>query len=187
MFKYGLSLIKGFSDWDKAQLPNPENHDVNETFYVERANGIFVFAINFILCHEFAHVEKEHIDKLKVGQVLKSHIMDFEKEADDRAIELMLLGVNDETKKSIHVGILVGLCSMLFFRKETNSDSHPDTDDRIHTFLMKVNPPPEDALWGIATLSFKLWDNQFSKNFNWPKKVHDMKELYEHIREEIKK
>ncbi|MCC5941011.1 MAG: hypothetical protein JJU37_05665 [Balneolaceae bacterium] len=187
LFKYGISLITLFSDWDKERLPNPEYYDSQDTFYIERANSIFLFAINFILCHEFAHVEKEHIDKIKKGISKVSHIKDYEKEADDRAIDLMLLGVNDHTRSSVQVGILAGLCSMLFFKKETTNSTHPDTDDRIHSFLVKINPPPEDALWGIAGLSFKLWDNQFSKNFNWPKEIDDLKELYYHIRKQIKK
>ncbi len=185
LFRYGISLITLFSPWDKKLLPNPEIYDDADAFWIENANAIFVFAMNFILCHEFAHVEKQHHEKLRSGQNTDSHRLDFEKEADERAIELMLLGVTPENERTIQVGILVGLCSLLFFSATAKRRTHPDSDDRIHTLLERINPEPSDSMWGIAALSYKLWDNQFSKNYNWPNSVLTMKELYENIREQI--
>jgi hypothetical protein len=67
LFKYGISIIKTFTPWDKDKLPNPELFESNDAFWIEKANGLFVFAMNFILCHEFAHVEKKHLEKRKAG------------------------------------------------------------------------------------------------------------------------
>jgi hypothetical protein len=97
----------------------------------------------------------------------------------------MLLGTTSETEKSIKIGILIGLLCLLFFRKETKGITHPDTDDRIHTYLTKINPDPADAEWGISALAYKLWDNQFSKNFRWLNDLHTMQELYENVRSQI--
>lgn len=186
LFEYAKSLITSFSNWDKMDLPNPEEYSQDDVFYIERANGLFVYAINFILCHEFAHVEKDHIKKLRLGQNTVSHILDFEKEADGRAMDLVLSGITDRTKLSAEIGVLMGLSSMLFFKQKTMTTTHPATDDRMHELIIKANPTNADAHWGIATLAFKLWDQQFIKNFIWPNEVYDLKELYEMIRNQIK-
>jgi len=187
LFNYAISLIKVFSSWDKTYFPNPEIYEDKNEFFIERANGVFVHAVNFILCHEFAHVEKEHFEQHKNLLNTNGHILQFEKEADKRAIELVMRGATDETRVTVNLGILVGLCCLLFFRRETTGgETHPDTDDRINGFLTELNLDPSDRMWGIAALAFKLWDNQFSKNFHWPKHVQDFKELYEYIREQVK-
>ncbi|MFN3641088.1 MAG: phage exclusion protein Lit family protein, partial [Flavobacterium sp.] len=185
LFNYAKSLIVMFSEWDKNNLPNPEEYSAEDVFFIERANGLFVYAMNFILCHEFAHIELEHIEKRKQGQNSTSDILKFEKEADARAMELVLNGINDKTKLSAEIGVLMGLCCMLFFKQKSETTTHPATDDRIHKLIEKVNASNADPHWGIAVLAFKLWDDQFVKNFNWPKSVHDLKELYELIRTEI--
>lgn len=187
LFDYAKTLITSYSEWDKNELPNPEIYSQDDVFFIERANGLFVYAMNFILCHEFAHIEKDHLEQLKQGKNSESHILSFEKEAYERAMTLVLSGANENTKLSAEIGVLVGLCSMLFFKQKSVTTTHPATDDRIHSLIEKAKPSNADAHWGIASLAFKLWDNQFMKNFNWPTEVHDLKELYELIREEIKK
>ncbi|MFD0701927.1 phage exclusion protein Lit family protein [Myroides pelagicus] len=185
LFDYAKSLIVYYSVWDKTNLPNPEEYAADDTFFIERANGLFIYAMNFILCHEFAHIEFDHIEKIKQGRNTVSDILEFEKEADLRSMELVLSGVTNNTKLSAEIGVLMGLCSMLFFKQKSETTTHPATDDRIHKLIEKVNASNADPHWGIAVLAFKLWDNQFIKNFNWPKKVQDLKELYDLIRQEI--
>ncbi len=181
LLAYGRSLIKMYTPWDMAALPNPQRYNSDDV-WVERANGVFTYAMNFILCHEFAHAEKQHIDQLnglrRTPEEVRQVRIAFEKEADQRAIELMLQGTTTATAASQYSGILVGLCSMLFFSSTTTSRVHPSTDDRINAFIETVNPEPASPLWGIATLAFRLWDGQFSKDLTWPKEVRDMKELY---------
>ncbi|MFN8271963.1 MAG: phage exclusion protein Lit family protein [Chitinophagaceae bacterium] len=185
LFNYGISLIKFFTVWDKDYLPNPEDYYKHDEFFVHRSNSIFVYAMTFILCHEYAHVEKEHIDKKINGKTSLADSIRFEKEADARAIELMLSGATNETQKSISAGILIGLCCLLFFKKETSNNSHPDTDERIHSFLITLDAKADDPIWGMAALAFKLWDNQFSKYYSWPKAVKDFKEMYLFIKNEV--
>lgn len=179
LFQYGKSLIKVYSVWDKQSLPNPEEYSEDEAFYIHRANGLFVYAINFILCHEFAHVEKDHVNAVVSRNVPNDERKLFEKEADARAIELMLDGKNGITDKSIELGILIGFCSMLFFRSTTyGGHHHPDTDSRIKSYLEKLRPKEGDPLWGIAALFLKFWDDQFNLNFVWPKHINDFRELF---------
>lgn len=186
LFQYGKSLIKVYSEWNKETLPNPEKYSKEEEFYIHRANGLFVFATNFILCHEFAHVEKDHTKAVSTRTVQNSERKKFEKEADERAIELMLNGKDGENDKSIELGILIGLASMLYFRDNVyGGDHHPDTDTRIKTYLEKINPSNEEPIWGVASLFFKLWDNQFNLNFNWPKHINDFKELFYNTLEQV--
>ena len=182
VFNYGISLIKIFTPWDKENLPNPEYYHEDDEFYIIRVNSIFVYALNFILCHEFIHVEREHIDKLIVGTASSLDKLEFEKEADKKAIELILSGVSEERRISANAGILVGLCSLLYFKNETLSRTHPDTDKRIDNLPNYIKPNNDDPIWGIASLAYRLWDNQFTKSLSYPKQVEDFKEMYEWIK-----
>ena len=73
LFDYGLSLIDIFNPWDK-NLPNPEEYDDSEAFYIERANSVFLYALNFILCHELGHVILGHIDQ-SIDAINKSSVI----------------------------------------------------------------------------------------------------------------
>ena len=180
-------MIVTFNEWDKDNLPNPEKYHPGDKFDIERANGYFIYAVNFILCHEFAHIEKGHFNKLKLGENSIRHKLEFEKEADLRAMELVLSGVTINTKLSAEIGILLGLSSMLFFKPKSETSTHPATDERMNALINKIECSDSSDHWGIAALVFKLWDNQFIKNFEWPKEVNSFKELYYLIRSEIQK
>jgi hypothetical protein len=186
LFDYGLSIIRSFSKWNRSELPNPELYPDEMEFYVGRANGIFVNAVNFILCHEFAHVEREHITQIKMGSNTHSHILMFEKEADKRAIELMLDGATEQNRYTRQLGILVGLCCLLFFKKETTgAPTHPDVDDRIHGYLTALNLDSESPLWGVAAMAIRLWDRKFSVDLQYPATIADFKEMYQSLRDQI--
>jgi len=177
LLTYGRSLFDFYTEWNKETLPNPEKYSTGEAFYIERTNSLFLFAINFILCHEYAHVEKGHIDSLSSATI--DDRKRFELEADARAIELVLKGRDGLNDTSIELGTLMGLGALLFFKKSTSGGLvHPDTDTRIKTYLETLQPPNTSPLWGIASLFFKLWDNQFKLQFTWPKAIFDFKELF---------
>ncbi|NMH26554.1 phage exclusion protein Lit family protein [Flavobacterium silvaticum] len=183
LFEYGKSLVTSYSIWDKNYFPNPEEYSADDVFYVERTNGLYLYAMTFILCHEFAHVEFEHFAKLnKVDQKT------LETEADKRAIELVLKSKDGQNDKSVEYGILIGLVSLLFIRKSASGKgSHPDSDERIIKYLETINPDFDEPIWGVACLGIKLWDNQFKHNFDYPKYVNDFKEFFYHLVSQIKK
>jgi hypothetical protein len=185
LLNYGKSLIKKFTIWDKENLPNPEIFYNSDALFIEKTNGIFVYAMNFILCHEFAHAEKEHIAKKINGFTFSYQKIEFENEADKRSIELILKDIDVENKISAELGILIGMCSQLFFRRETTSATHPAIDNKINDFLELVNPEYDSMLWAIAILAYKLWDNQFNINFVWPQETNDYEELYYKIKFQI--
>ncbi len=60
VFNYGLSLKKSYSDWDYS-IPNPEKFDCKYSFYIEKANSVFVSAMFFILSHEIGHSYYNHV------------------------------------------------------------------------------------------------------------------------------
>lgn len=173
VFNYGVYLIKDFIEWDKEELPNPELYPPENKVTIDRTNIIFLYAINFILCHEFAHIEYKHTHSEP----------EIEKEADRRAIELMLQGRNSKTKGELNGGMLAGLCCLLFFSESTISHgkSHPDVDDRINDLLELLDPDPTDFIWGLAYLAYRFWDYKFSKSYPWPDHYNSPKELYKHF------
>lgn len=187
LFDYAKSLIVHFTEWEKDQLPNPEKYSLegNRRNYIEQTTAIYTEAIKFILCHEFTHA-KNHIDKLGDPNLEISHFLDFEKEADDYAIDLMkkgmIPGLNQEASE---IGIVIALLLMFFFRRSTISKKHPNSEDRLTTALEKLNLPDSHVAWGIACIGLKLWDDQFNLNFNWAKEL-PYKESYYKIVKQIK-
>jgi hypothetical protein len=180
---YAKYILVDFKEWDKNRLPNPELYPEEEQEWIEKINGVYVYTMNFILCHEFVHIEKEHIKQRSNDFSLSKFL---EREADARSIELILSGLNAETRATGYAGMLVGMCSLIFFSPEiTGGDSHPDTDIRIDDLMTKLNPSEDSALWGIACVAFKQWEIQFGKKFNWPKSVNSPKEMYYIIKKEI--
>jgi hypothetical protein len=186
VFSYGTSLIDTFSVWDKEKLPNPETYEKKHEADIYNANTVFLFATCFILYHEFSHVEREHFAKMDSGQNTSGHILEFEKEADAKAIKLMLSGATERTREAVDIGVLVGLCCILHLSYQvTGGEEHPDTDDRIHNFLEQLQTTPSDGVWGIAYVAYKLWSRQFSKNYLDLDGAKSSKEKYYYIRQQV--
>jgi hypothetical protein len=177
VYRYGVSLVRRFSPWDKDKLPNPEMYAPSE-FYVEKANGVFVFAMAFILCHELAHIESGHLD----GYIAEADRLLAEQEADRRAVETMLRGATDSgTKLNYGMGMLLGFCSLLTLKGELTSDTHPNLAGRIQRVLSEQNFDELSPLWGVATMSFRLWDDLHNKpnhRIQWPQNCDSYKDLF---------
>ncbi len=62
IFSYALSLKDRYNDWNKSNLPNPELYSDQDKGDIECTNELFLYALNFILCHEFSHISLGHID-----------------------------------------------------------------------------------------------------------------------------
>jgi len=58
LFYYAMSLRTKFSPWDK-ELPNPKTFCEEDRTYIEKANGLFLWAVVWVLCHEIAHFKKK--------------------------------------------------------------------------------------------------------------------------------
>jgi len=161
LFDYGKSLIMGFYPWDKIELPNPEflDEDTDQGMYILKTNDLFVEVMNFILYHETAHAEYEHIRK-------KHNISDKEQknleiDADTRAIELILS--HGKSKKTSELGITIGLASMLFFSKNLEGGKkHPNIDVRLDNALKILKSKNDSPIWSMLVLFLKVWDKQFN-------------------------
>ncbi len=182
IFEYGISIIKVFSVWDKHMLPNPELYTKESSEVIEKVNAIYLYAMNYILCHEFVHSERDHHKQIIE---LQSSPIEIEIEADFMAFSHILKGVNDTNRSTLKVGVLSGLCSLLFFRRDLGGKSHPATDYRIDSFLKFLDPDPNDSIWIYAAISYWLWDQQFGKGLTWADKAQGAKEYYSHIKEQL--
>jgi len=184
LFNYGLSLLESYDTWNINELPNPEFYEVLEEEYVEKANGVYLNAVNFILLHELAHVALGHIDKDIENSEKKivtsdADILKDEYDADSFAFERIIKGAENLTNQStVAAGIIVGMCSFLFFSSSLKGGDHPDPDERLKIALEKLNLQPEDNLWGISCLAFKLWSIKHKINLDWPPIVETYQELF---------
>lgn len=184
LFDYGLTLLKSFSTWDKDNLPNPEYYDPKDNTYIEKINSVYLSAVNFVLVHEFAHVTLGHIDQdieraAKGVFATKEEIKADEYAADNYSFQTLICGADYlANQTTVRMGILAGLCSLLFFSSSLDGDDHPDPDERIKIILEKLNLEETDNLWGIASFALKLWSNHYKIDLNLPAVVDTYKDLF---------
>jgi hypothetical protein len=185
VFQYAVSLINSFEVWNKKTMPNPEFYSCRDKRVIEKVNGLYVYAMNFVLCHEFAHVERGHFENLNPEGIGAGNILNYEKEADNRAIDLYLSGLQDENKYTGEIGLLIGVSSILFLSSKLVSNTHPYTDDRIDNAIQKVSIKSVDTCMGVAIIAYYLWGSIFGKDFVWPEHMRNVKEMYDFIRNQV--
>ena len=179
LFGYGKSLIVSYSPWDKDGLPNPEFLDekTEEGWYILRTNDLYVEVLNFILYHETAHAEFEHIKQKETKGLKNQEQKDFEIEADNRAIELILS--NGRNRNVSELSIIIGLASMLFFRNSLRGGSkHPNIDTRLENAIRLFSPKEDSSIWTMLCLFLKIWDKQFALGLTEQPAYDTYKELY---------
>jgi hypothetical protein len=156
-FRYGLSLFTDWSFWD-LNLPNPEHYDLSVDPYIEEANGLFLNAGKFFLCHEYTHFYFGHPSI--TNYIPREELIEEEFLADDYACQIILDGVGNITEEtnSVYLGIVLGIGSILFLSDTfSGGDGHPDTDERIIRVLNRVCQDENDDLWRFATVMFNIW------------------------------
>lgn len=168
LFDYAKSLIKVFSEWDIVTMPNPERYLAEKRDFIEQPNIFYTEAMKFILCHEYIHA-KEHLDKISKDTPFSS-FMDYESEADKEAIELIKKGIfpNKINELAVHIGITIGILSMLYFSASTVGKKHPNTEDRLISALEELEINNDSPCWGIALIGIKLWSDQFALGLTLP-------------------
>jgi len=185
LFGYAKSSISSFTVWDQEKLTNPELYSDNEAFWVEKANSLYLYAINFILCHEYAHVKLGHLDLLKRFNPPDTVRKRREVEADNLAIELMFRDSADHSERTLTLGVLMGLLSILFLNRKTSMKTHPHTDERIHRYLMHLDLTDEDPIWAVTCIAYKLWDTQFGHALIFTENITNYKEMYDHLKQQV--
>lgn len=184
IFQYGIGLIRHFETWDKEKLPNPEIYQAAERDYPEQTSLYYIEAVKFILCHELAHL-KLHMHK--IHSATPSHFIDYEKEADNYAIEAVKKGINWMNRIAVENGVIISILSMLFFRATTTGTKHPNVEDRLTNALEQLAPGENHEAWGFACIGLKMWDEQFGLSFDWEPTPKTYKDLYFSIVEQIKR
>ena len=174
VFGYGYSLLNTYSEWDKERLINPEVFDEEDKFLIGMANHAFTNAITYILCHELAHVKNGHNkDECKVPTYKK------EEKAEKDAFQMIINGIqNDEEKLNRSIGTIAGICSLMFFSDTVMNGDHPDSDIRILWYYELLDLDPNDSLWGIPCIAYRLWDIANKKEFNYSQDEKTYKDLF---------
>jgi hypothetical protein len=187
VFNYAKLIIRVFEKWDKDILPNPEffDEDSEEGWYILRTNDIFVETLNFILFHEIAHAELQHIKKIKQNNLSDEDRKKLELEADTRAIQLIFS--NCRNRVASEISIVVGIASMLFSKANLDGGrKHPNINERIENFLILSNPTEDSSVWTMLTLFFKVWDKQFNLGLSERESYETYKELYYDLLNQVK-
>ena len=136
-----------------------------------------------------AHVSLGHVDKLEneTQSIAEENLIE-EYDADLFAFERIMKGANNLTNShTAEVGLVAGLCSILFFSSDMKGGDHPDPDERLKIILEKLNLQPEDNLWGIACVALKLWANHNTVDLEWPTIVDTYSDLFYSTLEVLKR
>lgn len=193
VLKYGVSLVKDYKPWP-TDLPNPDLkwYKGEDSHFPTKANGIYVAAVDFILCHEVAHVACGHLKKmaeakLKGEYLPKYEIKEGEIEADAWALERVIRGIRDpkRPKTTVYFGAIAGLASILFLGTELTSSTHPDTDNRIRTVLERLGGEKIDSLWGIAAAYYMAWSNCYKIGIDWQDEFDTYSDFVDEIERQL--
>lgn len=185
LLDYGYTLFNNFGKWD-LNLPNPQEFDISDSFYIERANSVYIFAMNEMFLHEIGHLYNGDIDKL-IKQNSGCYKIDlnerksFEYNADKFAFEKLVVGVkNPMFKKTIEFGVISGFSALIMIQSTLKdySGQYPDADERYKLAIESLNIHEEDNLWGIACLAWKLWSNKNSRDLQWAVEYDTYQELF---------
>jgi hypothetical protein len=185
-------LIREFIKWP-SDLPNPETYSPEDAFFVERANAIYLAAVDFILCHELAHVACGHFEKLKQarrrkGQITPRETKKLEREADKWALHQVVRGIRppERSLTAVGFGAVVGLASLLFLNRNLTRPNHPDIDARIRHVLSGLSIDDPDNLWGVAVTFYVAWDKLFSVGIDFARKYKTYGALVRAIERQLK-
>lgn len=179
LFQWGKSLKNGYNCWPQ-DLPMPTQYDTqyDGKFYVHIVNQIFLYAMNFIMCHEFAHI-------IKAPQ--KGTPIEQEQEADDVAFDLLLKGRDGKNDFTIYLGIIMGLASLVVFNPDIkDSLTHPNSISRLDAFMKKINLEETHTLWCITTVVLLDWNMRNDYEFVFPKEFDTFKSRCEEMMEIVK-
>ena len=183
---YGIKLLHEFQPWPES-LPSPEQCSEEDQYYVTRANGIYICAADFILCHEVAHAACGHLanqsEAATRGENLPNHeIRVMEHEADQWALSHVIKGIREERSRTmVGFGAIAGLGALLFLESEITSGTHPDTDDRMISVLNTLCSDSRDNLWGVAATFFIAWNFGFDKGLDLPTECDTYEALFQEI------
>ena len=116
----------------------------------EKVNSLYVYAMVFILLHEFSHHSLKH-DFNSSGSVSE------ENEADENAFWSIYSDLEGKKKRTAKRGILCALVSLLFLNKDLKDDGiHPKPIERIFKYYDLMQEEGEDYAPLLCYL-FYIW------------------------------
>ncbi len=181
-FNYAMSLIDVYNDWDKSKIPNPEVYDSRFAGDIEKTNELFLYGFNFVMCHEFSHVELGHCEAYEktAGFLTDLEKKEFEQQADANAVKLFQEGIYPENESATKYGVSIALSALMFFSSKVSKKIHPDSDVRIADALNGFQIDGDDTSWIISCAAVGLWASHFNIDLHWEEK-NSFKSLFEHL------
>lgn len=175
LFQWGKRLKNGYSCWPQ-DLPMPTQYKGRP--YVHIVNQIFLYAMNFIMCHEFAHIVKSPQEGTPIEQ---------EQEADNVAFDWLLKGRDGKNDFTIYLGVIMALAALVVLNPDIkDSPTHPSSISRLDTFMKRINLEETHTLWCITTAVLHDWNMRNDYKFVFPKESDTFKSRYEEIMRIIK-
>ncbi len=160
LFHYAMSLKKVFSEWDK-NLPNPELYDPDQDEYIEKVNGILLYATIFALAHEIGHVALGHTST--EPSAMKDSKQD-ETAADEYAAEVLQEASLVSSKRStVITGGITSVSALLLLDEDIESRTHPDADQRIRSVFEVFDLEDENPTWFQACAAYWCWNIAYNK------------------------
>lgn len=183
-FSYALSLIENYSDWDKNSIPNPEVYSPEHAADIEKTNELFLYGFNFVLCHEFSHVDLGHCETATKGFLTDLEKKEFELEADKQAVDFLVKGIFPNNESATKYGVAIALSSLLFFNSKVSNKIHPDSDVRIMSALEQFSIEGNDTSWLIACSALGLWSSNYLIDVAWEEE-DSFSELYKSLSRQL--
>jgi len=170
LFDWSISLTNSYSEWNE-NLPNPRTHSSDkEKFYAEKVNGIFQYAVAYLMFHEFAHLTQKHdsfflgVNMSNLSEAEVAERVQIENEADQYAFNMLIKEQDDEKQRWVKgLSILLVICSALLITSTAQSvkqTSHPDLDQRMLNVLQGLNLATEESqfyCWYLCSFSIRFY------------------------------
>lgn len=132
-------------------LPNACDSKIKD---VSTTNHIYIYALCYILFHEYAHFELKHLDAI-------NETKDDEYCADTFAFCNICLASTKQDEMAKYLGCIIGLGSLFFVDKTLNGDQiHPDTDDRMNRLISSIRDQNIDNIelcYHFVIALYKIW------------------------------
>ena len=176
LFKEGFNLFSSFNDYVFYDLPNPERYNEYEKRYIEKANGVYVSAMTFMLVHEFGHQYYGHLDINSDSEESKKD----EFVVDDYAYDKISTKFGTSYDLTYKIGLVAALSALYFFDDTLQGGYyHPDPDLRLKRQLDKMGLSDLDNIWGLASLAFRFWIIVYNKSIEMPIQINNYRNLFE--------
>jgi hypothetical protein len=140
-----------------------------------------------VLMHEIAHVALNHTSRLG-ARISDDESIAQERAADKWAIERGFVGTDGATNPfTKQAGLVAGLCAMMLMSRSLHGVDHPDIDERLADGVALLGLEENTAIWGIALLGLRLWEQVYQQNLDWHAPTGSPKEYFFEIMAELRR